>query len=304
MRNAMLQALTELAQENQDLMLLTADLGFSVFEEFESRFPKQYINVGVAEQNMTGIAAGLALEGKTVFTYSIGNFPTMRCLEQIRNDVCYHDLNVNIIGMGGGFSYGALGMSHHATEDLAIMRAIPNIEVLAPSSESEAYNLVKQVSSRPKAAYIRLDKTKHDQKGEAEELGKINILMEGNDLLILGIGGVVSECLECAKILRNKGHSASVASVHTLNPFDVSSLIAQSLNKKIIVTVEEGAKYGGLYSTVSEKLIGIDIKAKVIGLGLGDTYFSQVGDQDYLRKQAMIDSTSISTAVLKMLNEK
>ena len=138
MRNAFLEALTELAGKDRNVVLLTADLGFGVFDEFSRKFPGQYFNVGVAEQNMTGIATGLALEGKTVFTYSIANFPTLRCLEHVRNDACYHDLNINIIASGGGFSYGALGMSHHATEDLSILRALPNVTAVAPASRWEA----------------------------------------------------------------------------------------------------------------------------------------------------------------------
>lgn len=118
MRDAFLKSIFLLAKRDSDVMLLTADLGYGVFEEFEEEFPGQYLNVGVAEQNMMGVATGLALEGKKVFTYSIGNFPTLRCLEQIRNDACYHELNINIVASGGGFSYGGLGMSHHATEDL------------------------------------------------------------------------------------------------------------------------------------------------------------------------------------------
>ena len=138
MRNAFLAALTTLAEKDKDIILLTADLGYGVFEEFESKFPNQYFNVGVAEQNMTGIASGLSLEGKKVVTYSIGNFPTLRCLEQIRNDACYHDANIVVVASGGGFSYGSLGMSHHATEDLAILRALPNISVVAPCTANEA----------------------------------------------------------------------------------------------------------------------------------------------------------------------
>ena len=119
--------------------MLTADLGFGVFEELETKHPNQYINVGVAEQNMVGVATGLSMEGFRTLTYSIGNFPTLRCLEQIRNDACYHEINLTIVGMGGGFSYGPLGMSHHATEDLSIMRSLPNMKVVAPGTEEEAF---------------------------------------------------------------------------------------------------------------------------------------------------------------------
>ena len=125
MRDHVVRRLTELAQADERIVLITGDLGFGVLNEYREKCAGQFINAGVAEQNMTAIAAGMALEGYVVFTYSIGNFPTLRCLEQLRNDVCYHDLNVNVLAVGGGFSYGQLGMSHHATEDLSIMRALP-----------------------------------------------------------------------------------------------------------------------------------------------------------------------------------
>src|ERR1041385_4546417 len=137
MRNAFIQRLMQLAPHDPRLMLVTGDLGFGVLDEFSKKFPKQYLNAGVAEQNMTGVATGLALEGRIVFTYSIGNFPTLRCLEQIRNDAAYHGANVKVVAIGGGFSYGALGMSHHATEDLSIMRAIPGLTVVSPGDDWE-----------------------------------------------------------------------------------------------------------------------------------------------------------------------
>ena len=137
MREIFIEELYIAARKNKRIMLVVNDLGYSVIEKFAKDLPRQFINAGVAEQNMIGLAAGLALGGKRVFVYSIGNFPTLRCLEQIRNDICYHDLNVTITSIGGGFSYGQLGMSHHATEDLSIMRALPNMTVVAPGTFNE-----------------------------------------------------------------------------------------------------------------------------------------------------------------------
>ena len=159
MRDTFIEQLTKIARNDPNVLLLTGDLGFGVFENFRKEYPKQFLNVGVAEQNMSMIAAGLALKGKRVFTYSIGNFPTLRCLEQIRNDICYHDLNVTIVSIGGGFSYGALGMSHHATEDLSIMRALPNITCVAPSSLEETKDATFQLYKKKGPSYLRLDKS-------------------------------------------------------------------------------------------------------------------------------------------------
>ena len=156
MRTAFIRALEEVAAEDDHVMLVVGDLGFGVVEAFAERFPDRYVNAGVAEQNMTGIAAGMALSGRVVFTYSIANFPTLRCLEQVRNDVCYHNADVKIVAVGGGFVYGSLGMSHHATEDLAIMRALPNMTVIAPGDPVEAAAATRAVVNRPGPCYLRL----------------------------------------------------------------------------------------------------------------------------------------------------
>ena len=160
MRDAFIAELMEMAEHDPSIMLITGDLGFGVLNAYIERFPHQFLNAGVAEQNMTGLAAGLALEGHKVYTYSIGNFTTLRCLEQLRNDVCYHDADVTAVAVGGGFSYGQLGMSHFATEDLAILRALPNMTVVAPSDPWETRVLTRQMAAAPGPKYLRLDKGK------------------------------------------------------------------------------------------------------------------------------------------------
>src|SRR5437879_2689318 len=156
MRGAFFETLIQLAARDPNVFLVVGDLGFGVTEEFSRRFPRQFLNAGVAEQNMTGIAAGLALSGKTVFTYSIANFPILRCLEQVRNDVCYHHANVKVVAVGGGFAYGSLGATHHATEDLAIMRALPAMTVVAPGDPEEAMAATEAVAAHDGPCYLRL----------------------------------------------------------------------------------------------------------------------------------------------------
>src|SRR6185295_15470700 len=156
MRTAFVHTVTDLASHDRRITLITGDLGFGVMEGFARAYPHQLLNIGVAEQNMTSVAAGMALAGRVVFTYSIGNFPTLRCLEQIRNDACYHMADVKVVSVGGGFAYGALGMSHHATEDLAIMRALPNMVVVAPADPLETAAAVRAVAARPGPCYLRL----------------------------------------------------------------------------------------------------------------------------------------------------
>lgn len=301
MRDSFLKSLTLLAQNDANVMLLTADLGFGVFEDFAESFPNQYLNVGVAEQNMTGIATGLALEGKTVFTYSIGNFPTLRCLEQIRNDACYHDVNVNIVTTGGGFSYGALGMSHHTTEDLSIMRALSNITVIAPCNGWEAEHATLQMAKQSGVSYLRIDKSSADDAQSVNEeylIGHARKIREGNDLSLICIGGIATEALLAAETLSKEGIDCRVVSMHTIKPLDYK-MIADCVNETDgIITVEENTILGGLGGAVAEyclenKLIPNAFKR----IGLNDTYSSIVGSQEYLRSKYDMDAAAIVKAV-------
>ncbi len=254
MRNAFLNSLICIAEKDKDLILLTGDLGFGLFDDFESRFPGQFFNVGIAEQNMTGIAAGLALEGKKVFTYSLANFPTLRCLEQIRNDVCYHNLNVNIVTSGGGFSYGQLGMSHHATEDISIMRALPNVTVVVPSNEWEASHATEKLYCSEGVGYLRIDKTNgiQDNSSDNFEIGKSVIVQSGSDVCFIVCGGIINEVIESAKSLKLAGISSEIVSMHTVKPIDTKIIKKASKNFQLIVSVEEGNIIGGLGSAIAE----------------------------------------------------
>ena len=178
--------------EFPNIVLITGDLGFGVLNDLRNNYPDNFINAGVAEQNMTGIATGMALEGKIVFTYSIANFPTLRCLEQIRNDACYHGVNVNIVSIGGGFSYGALGISHHATEDLSIMRSLPEITVVSPSSFWEVEQATRAIVVNKKVCYLRIDKSAgrdlEENKLKPFVLGKSRMLTDGDACTIFVTG--------------------------------------------------------------------------------------------------------------------
>lgn len=302
MRDAFLDKLTQLAAVDKDVVLLTADLGYGVFEEFESTFPGQYFNVGVAEQNMTGLAAGLALEGKKVITYSIGNFPTLRCLEQIRNDACYHNLNITIVASGGGFSYGQLGMSHHTTEDIAIMRALPNITVVVPSNPWEAGEATEALIRSKGVGYLRLDKTNgsQDNADDNYELGKaLKIPSEGgSDVSFFVCGGIIKEVIEAVELLKEFKISASIISMHTIKPIDGESIRDAVQNTKLLVSVEEGNIVGGLGSAIGEYCMdNRQIPSDFLRIGLNDKHSSIVGDQAYLRKQYKMDSQYIAKTV-------
>ena len=300
----MMKALFELANDNQDVVLITGDLGFSLFEDFADKFPNQFINIGIAEQNMIGVSAGLALEGKIVFVYSIGNFPTFRCLEQIRNDACYHNLNINIICMGAGFSYGALGMSHHATEDISIIRSLPGTTVISPSTEDEAYFSTIELSKRNGVGYLRLDKSKASKCKKLKnklEIGKGNILKDGLDYTIIACGGIVEEALLAADDLDKNNISCKVVSMHTIKPIDGALIQDCVKHSKGIVSLEESNITGGLGSAILEacsKNGKFPLKIKM--LGINDEYVSVVGSQEYLRNFSGISKKFIINTVLGM----
>ena len=189
MRDAFASQLILEARKNPDIILVTGDLGYGVFDDFKKEFPNQYLNVGVVEQNMTSIATGLSLEGKKLI-YSIANFATLRCLEQIRNDAAYHEANLTIVAIGGGFTYGSLGMSHHATEDIAVMRALPNIEVIVPGTNWEVAQATKILSSRNGVSYLRLEKDGKNYNLLGRKSFKIGqaIIRKGEDVTIITSG--------------------------------------------------------------------------------------------------------------------
>jgi transketolase len=303
MRDALMESLFELAEKDPNIMLLTGDLGYGVFEEFEKTYPNQYLNVGVAEQNMIGVATGLALEGKTIFTYSIGNFPTLRCLEQIRNDACYHELNINIIATGGGFSYGGLGMSHHATEDIAIMRALPNMTILIPTTAEETSSSVVNLYHNKGAGYLRLDKSKFTDASLAHSknvLGKVNILREGNDITLIVVGGIADEVMKAASELSNKKIECRVLSLYSIRPIDKDAIKMACKETMGIVTIEEGNLAGGMGSAIAEVCMDNKFKPKIFKrVGLEERYSAVVGSQNYLRSYYKMDSMAIIDFVLK-----
>jgi transketolase len=305
MRTAFVARLSELAEQNSRLFLVTGDLGFGVLDDFQKRFPKQYLNVGVAEQNMAAVATGLAIEGFVVFTYSIGNFPTLRCLEQLRNDAFYHEANVKVVSIGGGFSYGQLGMSHHATEDLSIMRALPGVAVCAPGSRFETTAAVGALIERDGPCYLRLERAAADFSDDAQveyEFGKARVLREGRDISLIASGGIVAEAVAAAESLAATGIEARVISMHTVKPFDDEAIGAAAEQTGGIVTIEENSILGGLAGAVAESCLENGFHPKRFKrLGIRDRFMSEVGDQDYLRRTVGIDRANIHKQVGDLL---
>jgi transketolase len=305
-RDAFIGVLTELAPRHPELILLSGDLGFGVLNDFIAHFPRQFLNVGVAEQNMSGLAAGLAMEGHTVFTYSIGNFPTLRCLEQIRNDICYHNANVKIACIGGGMSYGAVGFSHHATEDLAILRSLPGMLVLSPCDLWEAAEAARYLLSHRGPAYLRLDKSSAPvtvQHGETFRPESIRTVREGSDVTLAATGGILGEALLAADALAEQGIHCRVLSVHTIKPLDTDTLSAAASETGGIISIEEHAVDGGLGGAIAESLMEAGVfPGFFVRMGLRNTFSSVVGSQKYLRMVYSLDAASIIRTVSAKLD--
>lgn len=308
MRDRFIARLSILAERDPRIMLVTGDLGFKVFDEFRARFPRQYLNAGVAEQNMVGLATGMALEGRVVFTYSIGNFSTLRCLEQIRNDAAYHDANVKVVAVGGGFSYGALGISHHATEDLAIMRSIPGVTVVAPGDGWEAEEATSAIAEAPGVCYLRLDRSAAGADGSLSlpfQLGKARTVVEGKDFTLVCTGGILAEGLKAARRLAEQGISLRVISMHTVKPLDSGALLRAASETGGIATLEEHTMHGGLGGAIAECLLESDIRPlRFLRFGLNECFSSIVGSQEYLRRVYGLDGETVVERILNVLRRR
>ena len=285
-------------------MLVVGDLGFGVVEPFAERFPLQYVNAGVAEQNMTGIAAGLALSGKVVFTYSIANFPTLRCLEQVRNDICYHKANVKVVAVGGGFTYGSLGMSHHATEDLAILRVLPHMTVVAPGDPIEAAAATRAVIDQPGPCYLRLGRAGEPVVHRSEidfKIGKAIQMSDGEDLTLISTGGILKTAVDIGDELRRQGTNTRVLSMHTVRPLDKRAVLTAARETRAMATIEEHSVLGGLGGAVAEILAEADgANVSFTRIGVESAFAPTAGDQEYLRDVFGL-STDAAVERLKML---
>ena len=305
MRDHFIKQLHSLAENDPKIMLITGDLGFGVFNKFRAERGHQFLNAGIAEQNMTAVATGMALEGYKTFTYSIGNFPTLRCLEQIRNDAAYHGANVNVISIGGGFSYGQLGISHHATEDLAIMRSLPEVTSFAPCGLWEAMEATKAIADLNGTCFLRLDKDsgKDDpREGEHFEVGKARILRDGSDCSIIVCGGILSEAQNAAEELSRKGIEMRIISMHTIKPFDSNAVIRAAKQTGAVITLEEHTITGGLGGATAEALLDAGVAPKkFLRIALKAGFSSVVGSQSYLRSKYKMDSKSIVSKVTQLL---
>ncbi len=305
MRAVFNKTLYEIAKEDKRIHMVLADIGYGEIETFRDSFPERYYNVGVAEQNMTGVACGIAMEGNIAITYSIANFPTLRCLEQIRNDVCYHNANVKIVIIGGGVSYGALGMSHHSTEDIAIMRALPNMVVEVPCDNYEAIAATYAMIEHDGPFYYRCG-----YKGEKDihsgpidfKLGKAITVKEGKDVTLMFAGPIGAEVVKAADELAKEGVNCRVVSMHTIKPIDKEMIIDSAKNTGGIVTIEEHNLMGGLGSAVAEVLCDENICPKKFKrLAFPDVNVAKIGGQAWIREQYGLQAKGIADSIRELL---
>lgn len=292
--------LERMAASDPRIFFITGDLGFGVVDRFSERFPDNFLNAGVAEQNMTGLATGIALEGRIVYTYSIGNFPTLRCLEQVRNDAAYHDANVKVVCIGGGFSYGPLGMSHHAMEDIAIMRAL-SIPTIAPGCRWEASEATEALAAYAGTCYLRLDKSSAGDTSRPNEsfvIGKSRKLRDGEDVTLISTGGILGVALRAAEDLAAKKKiECRVVSMHTVYPLDVEVVLSAARDTGGIVTIEEHTINGGLGSAVAETCLDHGAApAAFRRVGFREGLPSIVGSQTYLRHRYAMDEAAVIAA--------
>jgi transketolase len=305
MRSVFNKTLVEIARRDPRIYMVLADIGYGEIEPFAEAFPDRFINCGVAEQNMAGVACGIALEGNIAVTYSIANFPTLRCLEQIRNDSCYHNANVKSVIIGGGLAYGALGVSHQATEDIAIMRALPNMVVVCPCDFAEAEAAVHAMIAHPGPVYYRCGyKQEPDvHAGPIDfRFGKAIRVREGNDLTFIFTGTIGNQVVPAADVLAEEGIHARVISMHTVKPIDQGAILAAARETGGIVVVEEHQIQGGLGGAVAEVLADACVAPKkFLRIALPDVYVSRVGTHEWLLDQYGLSTPKILGSVRAML---
>jgi len=299
LRNTFISKLLDQAEKDQSIFLVVGDLGYGVVETFENRFPERFLNAGIAEQNMIGLSAGLAKSGYKVFVYSIANFPTFRCLEQIRNDVCYGELDVTIVSVGAGFSYGVLGYSHFALEDIAIMRPLPGMQILSPSDPIEVELAVEYAVNNLGPKYLRLGKNgeKTINKSKVQSLGFPTRIHDGAEHCVLVTGGIAVEALTAVQRFKKQFLiEVAVFSVPLITPSSLANINLREFSK--IFTVEEHVGNGGFGSFVAEYVTDQKLPIELNRIFVFSDSIRMIGDQTFLRQVSRIDSDSIYEALI------
>lgn len=304
-RNGYGEALVELGKTNKKIVVLCADLAESIkVHQFREKFPERFIEVGVAEQNLVTVASGMAVVGKIPFASSYAMFCPGRCWEQIRTTICYNNQNVKLVGAHAGISVGPDGSTHQALEDIAIMRALPNMVVVAPADYEQTKKATKAFAEHTGPAYMRFAREKTEQVTTINtpfKIGQAQIWKEGKDIALIGAGPVIYECIAAAEVLQKKGISAMVINCHTIKPLDKKTVLATAKKCKKIITIEEGQIIGGLGGAIAEYLSQVyPTKIKMIGI---NDRFGESGNPEELLKKFGLTAKHIVQETLKLIKE-
>ncbi len=305
MRNAFADEITKLGQSDSRVVLMAGDIGNRLFDRFKETAPGRFFNCGVAEANMMGMAAGMAMSGYRPVVYTIAPFTTTRCLEQIRVDVCYHDAPVIIVGTGAGLSYAQLGPTHHSCEDIAILRSLPNMTVFCPADSIELRLGLRAALKQDRPVYMRIGKKGEPDLHDGEppfEFGKALTLRDGAEVCLIGTGNIMAVLLAAASELDAAGISARVENFHTVKPLDVQRLGQLFERFPLIAVAEEHSKIGGLYGAIAEwRATRADGPARLINFGVEDLFMHEIGTQDYAREKFGLSAANIAATVSKIL---
>ena len=305
MRGAFIKTVTEMAREDEKIILVIGDTGYSVFEKFEAEFGPRFINVGIAEQSMVGFAAGLAMQGYKVFAYNVVSFMTLRAMEQIQLDVCYQENPVVLVGVGCGFNYGTAGPTHHALQDVAMMRTLPNMTVICPGDPFEMEAATRKAIELGTPCYIRISRSAdpyvHNTMPDFE-IGRAIKLCDGKDAAIFAAGGMLKEAVRVVELLENKGVEAELYSMHTVKPLDKEALLACANEGKAIFTMEEHALCGGLGSAVAEVLAeNLNSKPVFKPFAFPNEFAPYAGTRDALHKLYGMNPESMANEIIGSL---
>ncbi|MBE5907677.1 MAG: transketolase [Lachnospiraceae bacterium] len=304
MNSAYIGKLMELAEKDSNVIHLLADSGTGYDEMFRRNFPNQIYNFGIAEENMVAAAAGMATVGKIPFVFTAGAFLAYRSMEFIRDDVCFQNLNVKIVGMGSGLSWSSLGPTHHTTEDLAVLRAIPNLMILSPATPKQVMECVQIAYEHVGPVYIRIGMNHEKEFYEEDyrmDVASNDILMEGEDLAVFVTGSILEEVFKACELLQADGIRPRLVNVTTIKPFQPKEVLEAAKSNMPIITVEEHNIHGGLAGVIAEEVAFQGLGAKIHPIGMEDTFAAGYGDQLTVRKANGLDAESIYQRIKEAL---
>lgn len=306
MRDTYLNTLYNLAAKDSNVISMVADNGLIVYDDFRRDFPERYFNFGISEGNMVAAAAGLANCGKIPFIYTISAFLAYRAYEFIRDDVCFQNQNVKIVGIGTGLTYSTLGPTHHTTEDIGLLRGLPNLTVFSPATRMELLWMMQEAYKIIGPVYIRLgnNKEEHYMGNPIFEIGKPSVVRDGSDLTIFTTGTILNEVMKVYELLKSDGVKAQIVSVHTLKPMDTKAIAKLAVKTERLVVVEEHNVISGLYSALAEALVEERVMLPVLKIGLEDVFAKDYGELGNVRKANKLDSCTIYEKTKKFLDIK